>query len=157
MNAVLERRDTSFYRDALQDKVTKSRHSRNAFHKLDISTVPGYYGPRGAQVIMGHVMARFRTEIKSLAATDNVIPVTGVGAFVQAVLVPELAVMLIKEDMGVGNTRAREIITESASMGTLVHPEEEEEVVLSDGDGDGNRNGEDAPQSKRIVEVVDLD
>jgi len=47
---------------------------------------------------------------------------------VQAVLVPELAVLLVKEDMGVDDEEARGILQESIEIGDLLN-EEEEEVI----------------------------
>ncbi len=46
----------------------------------------------------------------------------------QAVLVPELAVLLVKEDMGVDDEEARGILQESIEIGDLLN-EEEEEVI----------------------------
>lgn len=48
--------------------------------------------------------------------------------FIQAVLVPELAVHLVKEDMKVSEAKAREILSESADVGDLLNPEIEEKI-----------------------------
>ena len=51
--------------------------------------------------------------------------------FIQAVLVPELAVQLITEDLKVSEARARDVAMESAELGDLLNPEIEERM---DGD-----------------------
>ena len=50
---------------------------------------------------------------------------------------PELAVMLVKEDMGIDDDeRAREILRESMEIGDLLNEEEDEVVDLPDRDED---------------------
>ena len=44
----------------------------------------------------------------------------GVSSYVQTVLVPELAVLLIKDDMQVNDAEARTILNESAEIGELL-------------------------------------
>lgn len=60
----------------------------------------------------------------------------GVTGFVQAVLAPHLAELLVKEDMGLESGTwehaARGIIAESAELGELLHPEEAEDRVGED-------------------------
>jgi len=53
----------------------------------------------------------------------------GVSFYVQAVLVPELVVRLIKEDMDVGIGEAREILKDSVEVGDILQEELDEEVV----------------------------
>lgn len=140
ITAILDLKKPSFYRANLEGKLSGSAKSRRAFHKHHVDAIPGYYGHRGAQVMMKHLMTRHRGKLKGLALTDDLIPMTGVAAYVQAVLVPELAVLLVKEDMGVGEGKARAILAESADLGVLVHPEEEEEVELQDDNDDDDDN-----------------
>ena len=73
-------------------------------------------------------MSNFSSQIRRLAATDKLISSGGVSGYVQAVLVPELAVLLVKEDMGVDDESARTILQESIEIGDLLN-EEEEEVI----------------------------
>jgi hypothetical protein len=47
-------------------------------------------------------LSRFGGQIRAIAASDVAVAARGVSNFVQAVLVPELALRLIKEDMGLG-------------------------------------------------------
>jgi hypothetical protein len=62
----------------------------------------------------------------------------GVSGFVQAVLVPHLAELLVKDDMKLTGqeweTKAREIISESVEVGELMYPEVEDQIVEIDDD-----------------------
>ena len=69
----------------------------------------------------------FRSEIKQ--CKDSVVQASGIAAFVQAVMVPEAAVLLIMEDCDVGREEAEGIREETYEMGLLVHEEIEDEVV----------------------------
>ena len=63
----------------------------------------------------------------------------GVSGFVQAVLVPELAVMLIREDLGAKSSQDPvQVLRESATIGELLNPEVEDHVggVVVDADSD---------------------
>ncbi len=73
-------------------------------------------------------MSAFSAQIRSLAATDKTISSRGVSGFVQSVLVPELAVLLIKADMHVQEEKAREILEDSIAIGDLLNEEEDEEI-----------------------------
>ena len=57
--------------------------------------------------------------------------------FVQSVLVPHLAEMLIKEDLFLTvdwEAEVREVIAESGELGELMHPETEDEIKEADDD-----------------------
>lgn len=82
-------------------------------------------------------MSNFSSQIRRLAATDRIISSGGVSGYVQAVLVPELAVLLVKEDMKVDDEEARVILQESIEIGDLLN-EEEEEVINGEVAGDGS-------------------
>ena len=78
---------------------------------------------------MEHLVSSFSRPIRRLAKTDRLIVASGgLSVFVHAVLVPELAVSLVREDMNVDEEEARQIIKESSDLGELLN-EEEEEVV----------------------------
>lgn len=84
---------------------------------------------------MDNIMTTFSSQIRRLAATDKIISSGGVSGYVQAVLVPELAVLLVKEDMNVDDEGARAILQESIEIGDLLN-EEEEEVIKGKVAGD---------------------
>ena len=73
-------------------------------------------------------MSRFASKLRRLAASDKLIASGDISGYVQAVLVPELAVLLIMDDMNVDRERAREIMTESIDMGNLLNEEEDEQI-----------------------------
>jgi hypothetical protein len=80
-----------------------------------------------------HIVRHFADELRDLAVSDSLIGASGVAGgvsgFVQAVLVPEVAVALVQEDMKVNEKRAREILKESLELGELLNEEAHEEVV----------------------------
>jgi hypothetical protein len=64
-----------------------------------------------------------------------------VSGFVQAVLIPHLAELLVKEDMkltGEWEPQARAIIADSVEVGELIHPEVEDQIVEVDDGNEGN-------------------
>ena len=77
---------------------------------------------------MDYLMARFASRIRRLAGTDRLVSAAGVAGFVQGVLVPELAIMLVKDDMRVDDEQARVILKDSSEIGDLLN-EEEDEVI----------------------------
>ena len=131
LDNILDLRRPSFYRDELERRVNEGK-SRNAFRNPSAAgqetIVPGYYGLKGAQRMQSHLVELFSDKIRNLATTDKLIPATGPAGYVQAVLVPELAVMLVREDLHVDEERAREVLCESADVGNLVHSEMTERV-----------------------------
>ena len=60
----------------------------------------------------------------------------------QAVLVPELAILLIKDDMKVDEEKAREVLRDSVDIGNLLN-EEEDEIIT-----------EPAPTQGEIVDTM---
>lgn len=78
-------------------------------------------------------MCKFAGKIRRLAKTDNLISTGGVSGFVQAVLVPELAVMLVHADMDIDDEeKAREVLRNSVDIGHMLNEEEDE--VITDPD-----------------------
>ena len=144
--AVLEKRATSVYRDRLQKRVDSgsTRSAAAAYNpgssdddELEIK--PGYYGSKGEKLMTEHILGHFVDELRDLAVSDSLVGASGVAGgvsgFVQAVLVPEVAVALVKEDMKVDEKRARVILKESLELGELLN-EEAHEQVESEGDDD---------------------
>lgn len=73
-------------------------------------------------------MSRFAPKLRRLAASDMLISSGGVSRYVQAVLVPELAVLLVTDDMRVDEEKAREVLRDSVDIGNLLN-EEEDEII----------------------------
>lgn len=64
----------------------------------------------------------------------------GVVGYTQAVLVPELAIRLIKEDMGVDDASARNIMRESINLGEKMNPAPNDVVPAKENEGTGLSN-----------------
>ncbi|OIW34721.1 hypothetical protein CONLIGDRAFT_17505 [Coniochaeta ligniaria NRRL 30616] len=99
--------------------------------KSDQNLTPGYYGSRGARVMTENLIDRFSSLLRKVAVQDRLVSARGHTAFVQFVLVPELAVRLIMEDMDVPAEKARIIMEESQKVGDLLN-EEEDDVIVED-------------------------
>ncbi|KAI9695635.1 MAG: hypothetical protein M1820_008482 [Bogoriella megaspora] len=141
IDAILDQQRDSWFREELVKRVRRggARTLRQAVDKKDDETslahlVPGYYGTKGARVMTESIFSRFSAKMKELAARDDVLSLGGggVAGFVQTVLVPELATILIKEDMHVDDMEARDLMVKSAAIGRLVHEEEDEKVIVPD-------------------------
>jgi hypothetical protein len=74
-------------------------------------------------------MTRFASKLRRLATTDKLISLGGVSGYVHAVLVPELGVLLIKDDMNIDEDAAREVLRNSIEIGNLLNEEEDEIIV----------------------------
>ncbi|KAI7375319.1 hypothetical protein KC336_g20011, partial [Hortaea werneckii] len=90
-----------------------------------------------------HILHTFTSDLRSLAATDKLLASAGVAGgvsgFVQAVLVPELALSLVSEDLETASSNAQrkegsspvadatedplQVLEESAELGELLNPE----------------------------------
>ncbi len=74
-------------------------------------------------------MSKFTRKIRRLAVSDDLISSGGVSEFVQAVLVPEMAVLLVQADMHIDDKeKAREVLRSSVDIGHVLN-EEEDEVI----------------------------
>lgn len=78
------------------------------------------------------VTTEFSRKLRQLAAYDNVIKTAGVAAYAQAVLVPELSVLLVKEDMNVSDEEARQILRESMDVGEKLNSAPNDVVPVQD-------------------------
>ena len=113
-----------------------SKQKTLASYALDDNAVyPGYYGPRGRRLITESVMSLLNTEIKR--STDAVVQTSGPATFVQAVLVPEVAVRLIMADLNCHQDEAEEIRERTFDMGVLLNEEIEDEVLVADEEDEG--------------------
>ncbi|KAL5116923.1 hypothetical protein ACEQ8H_005140 [Pleosporales sp. CAS-2024a] len=102
----------------------------------DQSAYPGYYGPHGRRLITENVMKILKNEIKN--CTDSVVQASGPATFVQAVLVPEAALLLIMEDNGVDREEAEEIREKTYELGMLLNEEIEDEIKTHEQSDDDN-------------------
>ncbi|KAL7942237.1 RTC4-like domain-containing protein [Trichoderma barbatum] len=112
--------EESHYRTALADKIEQGQ---DRSMKKEENLNPGYYGPRGFNIMCDYLVKEFSDMLKKKAIHDKVIAGRGSAVFIQSVLLPELGVQLIMEDMHVSPAEARQILEESKTLGELVHPE----------------------------------
>ncbi|KAG5992950.1 hypothetical protein E4U52_002381 [Claviceps spartinae] len=82
---------------------------------------PGYYGPRGFNIMCDYLVQEYGSLLKKKAVDDIVIAGRGSASFIQNVLVAELAVQMIMEDMQVPEDEAIVILEDSKMLGELVH------------------------------------
>lgn len=75
--------------------------------------------------------------VGALSQSDPVISQAGVAAFIQSVLVPEVAVRLIAQDMDVGIRPARDILEESRELGEKLNGAEKEGDIYHEGEDSG--------------------
>ncbi|WEW58873.1 hypothetical protein PRK78_004341 [Emydomyces testavorans] len=138
LDQILTRKKPSFFRNSLEcsnDGNTKKDNFRlTANSNFDMMS-SGYYGPRGSKKMTDAIISKFASKIRHLAPSDSLMQAAGVSGFIQAVLVPELTVMLVKEDMGVGDEKARQIMRESTAIGDLLNEQPDDIITVNDEDG----------------------
>ncbi|CAM1507212.1 Fc.00g068530.m01.CDS01 [Cosmosporella sp. VM-42] len=113
--------EPSHFRNALAEKIESGTAARSL--KKEDNLNPGYYGPRGFNIMCDYLVGEFGDLLKEKAVGDRVISGRGTPAFIQSVLVAELGVRMIQEDMDVSAKEAREIMEESKALGEMVHEE----------------------------------
>lgn len=152
----------SHFRDAFAEKVKEAGRDRTV-RRAEEYMVPGYYGGRGMRAMSDKIVDDLSSVLRESSVKDELVSAArGVGAYVQAVLVPELAVRLIMEDMDVGSAEARRIMEESMWLGELVN-EELDDVVLGDDEEDEEEHddsglpGEDDRDSSSESSLSDLE
>jgi hypothetical protein len=131
LSGILKRRLPSYYRDQLDAAMEQAKASRKGLQRylkegiVDVAK-HGYYGPKGAR-IMGHtITTHLAAALKQELKQDKVARAAGVGGYVNAVLVPELAVRLVLEDMNLQDEQqAREVLSESSNIGILLNADDE--------------------------------
>ncbi|KAI0430063.1 RTC4-like domain-containing protein [Xylaria sp. FL1042] len=127
---ILEGTQTSHYRKVLRERV-ESGKNRTLLTNHDNLT-PGYYGPRGLQVMTQFIMRTLSDVIRRRAVEDKLISARSYTGYVQTVLVPELTVRLIMEDMSIPEGRARGVLEESVEIGELLHEEARDVVMINE-------------------------
>lgn len=119
-------RGASSHFGTLHEEQIKSGRNRTIL-KLEKYPTPGYYGLRGMSVMTETLIETFSSLLRERAPSDNVISARGYTAYVQSVLVPELAVRLIQKDMGdISAEEARNIMEKSRAIGELLNDESPE-------------------------------
>jgi len=135
--------ENSHFRDRLSQKVMAGKD--RTLKKSDDRLIPGYYGLRGLRSMSDHIIRKFSTLLRKQAVQDQLISARGSTCFVQAVLVPELAVKLIMADLDICASKAREVLYESIPLGELLN-EDVADVVLKDMESDAEEGHESLSQ-----------
>ncbi|PGH09297.1 hypothetical protein GX51_00739 [Blastomyces parvus] len=129
LDDILTTKKSSFYRHVLESsRIGKGNLRLKVDEDIADEFSPGYYGPWGAKKMMDAIISRFAGKFKQLAPTDDLIKAAGVSGFVQSVMVPELAVMLVKEDMSLDDADARQVLRDSVEIGNLIN-EQPDDVI----------------------------
>ncbi|KAI0107626.1 RTC4-like domain-containing protein [Nemania sp. FL0031] len=134
LQGILEGSQASHYRQIFKEKVDSGKN--RTLLKSQDNLTPGYYGPRGLQVMTGFIMNALSYVIRKRAIEDKLISARSYTGYVQTVLVPELTVRLIMEDMSVSEERAREVLGESIEIGELLHEETRDIVRIYEKEDD---------------------
>ena len=132
LREVLEGQRASHYASVLRRKVEAGRE--RTLLKAEDSVTPGYYGPRGLRVMTDFVVRRLARPLRRRAVEDRLVAARGYTAYVQAVLVPELAARLVMEDMGVSEPEARDVLRDSIEVGELLNEDIGDVVATADAD-----------------------
>ncbi|KAJ5246083.1 hypothetical protein N7468_001066 [Penicillium chermesinum] len=130
----------SYYRNLLDTAQKAGKTLQPSLEGDDIERIScGYYGPKGGQKMLDAIMGRFAVSLRRLAKQDSLVTKTGVVRYAQSVLVPELTVLLIKDDMDVSEDAAREIMRDSIDIGLMVNAQVDivpiDEPALSEASG----------------------
>ncbi|KAI5846964.1 RTC4-like domain-containing protein [Tricharina praecox] len=131
----------------LEDTAGLTRNLLRLEHKLPF---PGYYGPRGGAILMTAITEQLGEIVGKAAASDRLIAKSSVSAFIQHVLVLELAVLLIADDMSVRSKTAHKILEDSQDIGEKLNPVSEHPKALGDDEQWRDINATQKPRSKVV-------
>lgn len=131
LEQVITRKTPSFYLEQLDKKIKGAKGNRKALKLylnqgiVDVAK-QGYYGPKGARVLVGAITAELTRTLNGALKSDSTLRAAGVGGYVSAVLVPELTSLLVKEDMGLNSSKeARDVLDQSSQIGVLLNPDDD--------------------------------
>ncbi|KAI1359928.1 RTC4-like domain-containing protein [Xylaria arbuscula] len=133
LQEILEGTQASHYRDILKERVDSGKN--RTLLKSHDNLTPGYYGPKGLQVMTQFIMRTLSDVVRRRAVEDKLISARSYTGYVQTVLVPELTVRLIMEDMSIGEDKARDVLEESVEIGELLHEEDRDVVMINEWEG----------------------
>ncbi|KKZ62889.1 hypothetical protein EMCG_02734 [[Emmonsia] crescens] len=84
----------------------------------------GYYGSRGDAVLLDHVMLHFGPHLGDMVVTEPLVANYDILAYAHEALVPELLLLLVKEDLNISEADAARLIDESTEIGDIINEEE---------------------------------
>ncbi|KAK0747897.1 RTC4-like domain-containing protein [Apiosordaria backusii] len=135
ISSILQGKTPSFYAAQFRNKIKGGQNKTLLLS--DENLTPGYYGIRGLRQMSENLIEEFSSVLRKRALEDGLISARGHTAYLQGVLVPELATRLVMEDMEVGEEEARGILGESSWVGELVNDEIADVVFESDSEEEG--------------------
>ncbi|KAF2155745.1 hypothetical protein K461DRAFT_290743 [Myriangium duriaei CBS 260.36] len=132
IDRVLDGKTESSFRDEFEE-IVKQADSRTVMKAWKGGSTDGpragYYGGKGAKIISEYSLKAFARKLPRVAGRDKSLATAsvkgGVSGFVQAVVVPELALSLIMDDLNVDEVHARKVLDESTAVGNTLNIEEE--------------------------------
>ncbi|KAK4181014.1 RTC4-like domain-containing protein [Triangularia setosa] len=130
IRSILQGKRESYYATRFRNKIKGGQNK--TLLSSDENLTPGYYGIRGLRQMSENLIQEFSSVLRKRALEDSLISARGHTAYLQAVLVPELATRLVMEDMIVEEEEARGILVESSWVGELVNDEIADVVFESD-------------------------
>jgi hypothetical protein len=139
LRRILEGDEPCHHGELFRDAVLSGRN--RTLLQSDANLTPGYYGIRGLRAMTENLICEFAALLRRRSVEDRLIAARGHTMYLQAVLVPELAVRLIMEDMAVGVEEARKILTESSDIGELLNDEIPDVILDDDDDDDSDEMG----------------
>ncbi|KAF3203506.1 hypothetical protein TWF679_010209 [Orbilia oligospora] len=147
LSDIMARKAESHYRDLSEKFYTKKRNDHKGrtealFDDGDWEkTYPGYYGPRGSEII-GDAISNSKlinTALKKLSAKKDITTLRGgAGAYIQRILIPEVGTRLIMEDFRMTDDeidKARELMQNTIDIGLLLNHGEEDGDLMGVDDG----------------------
>ncbi|EXJ74293.1 uncharacterized protein A1O5_02589 [Cladophialophora psammophila CBS 110553] len=142
LKRVISRQRSCYYLDELDAKIKAAKGNRRAIRNylneglIDIAK-PGYYGPKGARIMVHAITESLSKTLNKALQSDSALRTAGVGAYVSAVLVPELTLQLVMEDMKLPTAKeGRKVLDESTDIGVLLNPDDDHVEREHDGEND---------------------
>ncbi|OAL28202.1 hypothetical protein AYO20_09530 [Fonsecaea nubica] len=140
LERVISRQRSSYYLDELDAKIKAAKGNRRTIrHYLNEGLIdvakPGYYGPKGARIMVHAITESLSKTLNKALQSDPALRAAGVGAYVSAVLVPELTLQLVMEDMRLPTAKeGRRVLDESTDIGVLLNPDDDHVERRHDGE-----------------------
>ncbi|KAJ4290662.1 hypothetical protein N0V88_006410 [Collariella sp. IMI 366227] len=128
LKSILAHQRPSHYLSLFEASIRGGRN--RTLLRSDANLTPGYYGIRGLRAMTENLMGELATLLYETSLGDKLVSARGHTTYLQSVLVPELAVRLVMEDMGLGEEEAREVLRESSAVGELLNDEIPDVVVV---------------------------
>ncbi|KIW65521.1 hypothetical protein PV04_07776 [Phialophora macrospora] len=132
LKMVISRQTPCFYLAELDAEIKAAKGNRRKIRNylndglINVAKA-GYYGPKGARIMTNVVTASLTETLNKALQSDSALKAAGVGAYVSAVLVPELTLRLVMDDMNLKTAKeGRRVLDESTDMGVLLNPDDDQ-------------------------------